>query len=64
MTRYRCEVCRVYPYDTDKGDPLMQILPGTLPADFPETWRCPFCGSRRQHLKILKGWRILIVRPG
>ncbi|MCU0629438.1 MAG: rubredoxin [Methanoregulaceae archaeon] len=42
----------------------MQILPGTLPADFPETWRCPFCGSRRQHLKILKGWRILIVRPG
>ncbi|MDD1705800.1 MAG: rubredoxin [Methanoregulaceae archaeon] len=54
MTRYRCEVCRVYVYYTETGYPPGNIPPGTLPEDFPDSWRCPFCGSGKQHLKIFE----------
>jgi rubredoxin len=51
MTHYRCNVCNMYTYDSEKGDPVSGIAPGTEPADFPDSWKCPFCGSGRMHLK-------------
>ncbi|MCG7854215.1 MAG: rubredoxin, partial [Methanoregulaceae archaeon] len=51
MTRYRCSVCNRYTYDSEKGDPGTGILPGTEPDGFPESWKCPFCGSGSMHLK-------------
>jgi rubredoxin len=51
MTHYRCNVCNMYTYDSEKGDPGIGIPPGTEPADFPDSWKCPFCGSGRMHLK-------------
>lgn len=53
MTRYRCSVCNMYTYDSEKGDPGTGILPGTEPAGFPDSWKCPFCGSAKIHLKPL-----------
>jgi len=54
MTRYRCNVCNMYTYDSEKGDPGNGILPGTRPGDFPDSWKCPFCGSAKVHLKAIK----------
>jgi glutamate synthase domain-containing protein 2/rubredoxin len=50
MTWYRCNVCNVFEYDAEKGDPGTGILPGTGPAQFPENWECPVCGSDHTHL--------------
>ncbi|HUU74773.1 MAG TPA: rubredoxin [Methanoregulaceae archaeon] len=54
MTLYRCNVCNVYTYDSLKGDPGTNIQAGTEPADFPDYWQCPFCGSNKTHLNPLK----------
>jgi rubredoxin len=51
MTRYRCNVCNMYTYDSEKGDPGTGIPAGTQPEDFPDTWKCPFCGSAKVHLQ-------------
>ncbi len=51
MTRYRCDVCNVFEYDTDRGNSVTGIKPGTEPRDFPERWQCPICKSDRSHLK-------------
>ncbi|HDQ08734.1 MAG TPA: glutamate synthase [Methanoculleus sp.] len=53
MTRYRCNVCNVFEYDTEQGNSLTGIKPGTLPKDFPEDWKCPICSSDKTHLKLL-----------
>ncbi|NYT04872.1 MAG: glutamate synthase [Methanomicrobiales archaeon] len=49
--KYRCEVCNVFEYETERGNSLTGILPGTQPPAFPEGWVCPICGSGRMHLK-------------
>ncbi|MDI6720201.1 MAG: rubredoxin [Methanomicrobiales archaeon] len=54
MTLYRCDVCNVYTYDSQRGDPGTSIPAGTLPADFPDTWRCPFCGATKVHLRPIR----------
>jgi len=51
MTLYRCNVCNVFEYDTDRGNSLTNIPPGTEPPYFPPEWACPICGSDRTHLK-------------
>ena len=50
MALYRCNVCNAYDYDENEGDSTMGIEPGTQPADFPENWVCPICGSDKTHL--------------
>jgi rubredoxin len=50
MTKYKCNVCNVYEYDSEKGDAALQVAAGTLPEAFPDDWRCPVCGSDRSHL--------------
>jgi glutamate synthase domain-containing protein 2/CDGSH-type Zn-finger protein len=49
--RYRCNVCNMFEYDETRGDSTTNIKPGTKPADFPDDWRCPICGSDKSHLK-------------
>jgi rubredoxin len=51
MAKYKCNVCNIYEYDSEKGDGTLHIAAGTLPEDFPDDWKCPFCGSDRTHLK-------------
>lgn len=51
MTKYRCDVCNVFEYDPERGDPPTQIRPGTLPVDFPYDWVCPICASDHTHLR-------------
>lgn len=50
MTLYQCNVCLAFTYDPVQGEPIANIPPGTAVADFPDTWRCPICGSDRSHL--------------
>jgi glutamate synthase domain-containing protein 2/rubredoxin len=50
MTRYRCNICNTFEYDPQKGDPGTGIASGTEPAQFPEKWECPICGSDHTHL--------------
>ncbi|WP_442962572.1 glutamate synthase-related protein [Pseudomonas sp.] len=51
MARYRCDVCKAYEYEESKGDPSVNIKPGTKPADFPDSWRCPICQSDKVYLQ-------------
>ncbi|MFA5296383.1 MAG: rubredoxin [Methanoregulaceae archaeon] len=51
MTLYRCNVCRMFSYDSERGDPGTGIPAGTRPEDFPDSWKCPFCGSAKVHLQ-------------
>ncbi len=50
MTLYRCDVCNVFEYESQRGDPVTHILPGTEPKDFPADWACPICSSDQTHL--------------
>jgi glutamate synthase domain-containing protein 2/rubredoxin len=51
MTLYRCNVCNVFEYESQRGDSRTHILPGTEPADFPADWACPICTSDQTHLR-------------
>ena len=51
MTLYRCDVCNVFEYESQRGDLLTHVLPGTDPKDFPEDWACPICTSDHTHLR-------------
>ncbi|WP_406661937.1 alpha-hydroxy-acid oxidizing protein [Methanolobus sp. ZRKC3] len=51
MAKWYCIVCKVYHYDEDLGDPETGIEPGIIPADFPESWRCPICGATSDKLE-------------
>src|SRR5665647_1785 len=50
MTLYRCDVCNVFEYDSEQGEPVSHILPGTQPENFPADWACPVCNSDSVHL--------------
>ncbi|MGB7054826.1 MAG: glutamate synthase-related protein [bacterium] len=54
MAKYRCNVCNVFEYDDTRGDSPTNIKPGTKPADFPDSWRCPICDSDKTHLNPIK----------
>jgi flavin reductase (DIM6/NTAB) family NADH-FMN oxidoreductase RutF/rubredoxin len=41
---WQCQLCR-YIYETEKGDPISGIAPGTKFADLPDDWTCPICGA-------------------
>ncbi len=50
MVKWLCEVCNIYVYDEEKGDPLTGISPNTEVSDFPDSWRCPVCGATKDRL--------------
>ncbi|MCE1199546.1 MAG: flavin reductase [Marinilabiliales bacterium] len=41
---WQCSLCH-YAYETDKGDPISGIDPGTRFQDLPDDWCCPICGA-------------------
>lgn len=43
MDKYACTVCG-YVYDPEKGDPVVDISPGTAFEELPVDWVCPLCG--------------------
>jgi methylamine---glutamate N-methyltransferase subunit C len=59
MTLYRCDVCNVFEYESELGEPLSHILPGTQPENFPADWACPICNSDFIHLKPVPSAAIL-----
>ncbi|MFH1689207.1 MAG: rubredoxin [Candidatus Eisenbacteria bacterium] len=53
MARYRCDVCKVYEYDPERGDSVTGMKPGTGLKEFPDGWACPICLSDRTHLHLI-----------
>lgn len=44
--RWGCTVCS-YAYDPARGDPEHGAPPGTRFEDLPDSWRCPWCGAKK-----------------
>ena len=49
--KYICLACGDI-YDEALGDPASGIAPGTLFADLPDDWECPFCGSSKSQFEL------------
>lgn len=41
---WQCQLCH-YEYESEKGDPISGIPPGTAFLDLPDDWCCPICGA-------------------
>ena len=41
---WQCLLCH-YTYESEKGDPISGIGPGTKFEDLPDDWTCPICGA-------------------
>lgn len=41
---WQCQLCH-FTYETEKGDPISGINPGTKFEDLPDDWCCPICGA-------------------
>ena len=53
MARFRCDVCKVYEYDQERGDSVTGLKPGTELDDIPDGWVCPICLSDKTHLQAI-----------
>jgi isopentenyl diphosphate isomerase/L-lactate dehydrogenase-like FMN-dependent dehydrogenase/rubredoxin len=58
MTSYLCNVCNIYVYDEQKGDPETGLEPGTKVNDIPESWRCPICNATKDSLKTIEEGKV------
>ena len=54
MGKFRCNVCKVFEYEEERGNSVTNIKPGTSPEDFPKDWKCPICKSDKTHLDPVK----------
>ena len=45
--RHVCLVCN-YVYDSEQGDPVARVAPGTSFEDLPAGWCCPECGAQKE----------------
>ncbi|HEY3388764.1 MAG TPA: flavin reductase, partial [Prolixibacteraceae bacterium] len=43
---WQCQLCH-YEYESEKGDPISGIDPGTSFLDLPDDWVCPICGASK-----------------
>ena len=50
MTKWECSACG-YIYDSEKGDDISGIAPGTPFEELPEDWICPSCGADKEAFK-------------
>jgi rubredoxin len=41
---WQCQLCH-FTYESEKGDPISGIDPGTKFKDLPQDWCCPICGA-------------------
>ncbi len=46
MKKWECTLCG-YVYDPEKGDPDVNIPPGTPFEELPDDWECPDCGATK-----------------
>lgn len=44
LKKFKCVIC-AYVYDPEKGDPSLNIPPGTSFEDLPDDYECPICGA-------------------
>jgi isopentenyl diphosphate isomerase/L-lactate dehydrogenase-like FMN-dependent dehydrogenase/rubredoxin len=52
--KYICTYCNTYAYDEDKGDPDINLKPGTSIQDIPDSWLCPVCGMPKEYLQEIR----------
>ncbi len=48
--KHQCRDC-IYAYDSQRGDPMHGIPPGTKFDELPEDWLCPVCGAKKARFK-------------
>ncbi len=48
---YRCTNCGLFTYDERHGDQAIRLEPGTIIADFPNSYQCPVCAAPKTLLK-------------
>jgi pyruvate oxidase len=53
MSKFYCDVCKVYIYDESRGDKKQGISKNTKLEDFPDNWKCPICGANASHMKLV-----------
>ncbi len=41
---WQCQLCH-FTYESEKGDPISGVEPGTKFEDLPDDWCCPICGA-------------------
>jgi rubredoxin len=51
--KWTCRMCG-YVYDTDTGDPQVDIAPGTAWENIPAEWLCPVCGAAKSSFYSLE----------
>jgi len=52
MDRYVCTICG-HVYDPEKGEPRLDLHPGTAFPDLPDNWQCPVCfADKREFVKV------------
>lgn len=49
--KYICNYCNVFVFDTDEGDKVSGLKPGTTLKDIPESWECPVCSKPKSFLE-------------
>lgn len=52
---YMCMNCKVFVYDEERGDPKLNLAPGTRVDDIPDNYRCPVCGAIKCCLHQMNG---------
>lgn len=52
---YMCMNCKVFVYDEERGDPKLNLTPGTKVEDIPDSYRCPVCGAIKGYLQPING---------
>ncbi|HEY0196300.1 MAG TPA: alpha-hydroxy-acid oxidizing protein [Methanobacterium sp.] len=53
---YMCMNCKVFVYDEERGDPKLNLAPGTRVDDIPDSYRCPVCGAIKCCLHQMNGY--------
>ncbi len=51
---WQCQLCH-FTYESEKGDPISGIAPGTKFEDLPDDWKCPCCGASKKMFRPLAG---------
>lgn len=47
---WQCQLCH-FTYESEKGDPISGIEPGTKFQDLPDDWCCPICGADKSQFE-------------
>ncbi|OGS32471.1 MAG: Rubredoxin [Elusimicrobia bacterium RIFOXYC2_FULL_34_12] len=50
MDKWQCLACP-YIYESEKGDPINGVQPGTKFEHIPDYWVCPVCGISKDHFE-------------